>query len=81
MPNLSLNSKLYNKDVKIKAEARHPWSMPVIPATQEAEIRKSMVPSQPKQILHKTLSWKTHHKTGLVEWCKVQALSSDPNTE
>jgi hypothetical protein len=43
---------------------------PVILATQEAEIRKTMVQSQPRQIVHKTLSQKTHHKKGLVEWLK-----------
>jgi hypothetical protein len=32
------------------------WLTPVIPATQEAEIRRMMVPSQPSQIVHKTLS-------------------------
>jgi hypothetical protein len=32
--------------------------MPVIPATQEAEIRRIMVQDQPRQIVHKTLSQK-----------------------
>jgi hypothetical protein len=32
--------------------------MPVILATQEAEIRKIMVSSHPKQIVHKILSQK-----------------------
>jgi hypothetical protein len=36
--------------------------MPVILATQEAEIRRIVVRSQPGQILHKTLSQKTFHK-------------------
>jgi hypothetical protein len=36
--------------------------MPVILATQEAEIRRIMVQSQPGQIVHKTLSRKTLHK-------------------
>jgi hypothetical protein len=40
--------------------------MSVILATQEAEIRRTVVESQPRQILHKTL-----HKKGLVEWLKV----------
>jgi hypothetical protein len=35
-----------------------------------------MVQNQPEQILHETLS----QKTGLVEWLKVKALSSSPNT-
>jgi hypothetical protein len=37
---------------------RYQWLMPVIPATQEAEIRRSMVWSQPGQIVRETLSWK-----------------------
>jgi hypothetical protein len=47
--------------------------MPVILATQEAEIRKIVVPSQPGQILCKNRSQKTHppQKKGLVEWLKV----------
>jgi hypothetical protein len=46
--------------------------MPVILATQEAEIRRIAVQSQPRQIVRETLSQKkTHHKKGLVEWLKV----------
>jgi hypothetical protein len=49
--------------------------MPVILATQEAEIRRFAVPSQPGQIVHEILSRKTlhthrHKKVGLVEWLK-----------
>jgi hypothetical protein len=45
--------------------------MPVIPATQEAEIRRIVVRSQPRQIAHKTLFQKNiHHKKGLLEWLK-----------
>jgi hypothetical protein len=41
-------------------------------ATHEAEIRRIMVRSQPRQILLETLSLeKTHHKKGLMEWLKV----------
>jgi hypothetical protein len=43
--------------------------MPVILATQEAEIRRIAVQSQPRQIGHETLS----QKFGLVEWFKVSA--------
>jgi hypothetical protein len=32
------------------------WLMPVIPATQEAEIRRIIVRSNPRQIVSKTLS-------------------------
>jgi hypothetical protein len=45
--------------------------MPVILATQEAEIRRMAVSNQCRQIVHKTLSQKTLHKRGLVEWLKV----------
>jgi hypothetical protein len=58
--------------------------MPIILATQEAEIRRIAVGSQPGQIVHKTLAQKTLHKKkkrGLVEWLKVKALSSIPSTE
>jgi hypothetical protein len=37
-----------------------------------AEIRRIVVQSQPRQIVHETLSQKkNHHKKGLVEWFKV----------
>jgi hypothetical protein len=55
--------------------------MPVIPATQEAEIRRIEVQSQPRQIVCKTLSRKTlSQKIGLVEWLKVNTLNSSPST-
>jgi hypothetical protein len=38
------------------------WLTPVIPATQEAQIRRIVFQSQPGQIVHETLSWKLHHK-------------------
>jgi hypothetical protein len=47
------------------------WLRSVIPATQEADIRRFRVQSQPGQIVYKTLSQKTLHKKGLVEWLKV----------
>jgi hypothetical protein len=34
------------------------WLMPIILATQEAEIKRTQVWSQHRQIVHKTLSWK-----------------------
>jgi hypothetical protein len=52
--------------------------MPVILASQQANIRRIMVQSQPRQIVHKTLN--THHKKGLVEWLKVKALSLNSST-
>jgi hypothetical protein len=57
------------------------WLTPAILATQEAEIRKIVVQSQSGQIVHKTLSRKTLHKKGLVEWLEVKALSSSPSTK
>jgi hypothetical protein len=54
--------------------------MPVILTTQEAENRRIAVQGQLGQIVHETYLKKTLHKKGLVEWLKVQALSSDSST-
>jgi hypothetical protein len=43
----------------------------IILAIQEAEIRRIVIQSQPRQIVHENLSKKNHHKKGLVEWLKV----------
>jgi hypothetical protein len=54
--------------------ARRQWLTPVILATQEAEIRRISVRSQPRQIVCESLSQKkkkTLHKKGLVDWFKV----------
>jgi hypothetical protein len=47
--------------------------MPIILATQEAEIRRIVVQSQPGHIVCKTLSQKnpSQKKNGLVEWLKL----------
>jgi hypothetical protein len=45
--------------------AEHWWLTPIILATQEAEFRRIMVQSQPRQIVYKTLSQKTLYKKGL----------------
>jgi hypothetical protein len=67
--------------MKNRVLSRHLWFTPVIPATQKAEIRRIAVQSQPKQIIHETLSRKKpSQKIGLVEWLKVKALSSSPST-
>jgi hypothetical protein len=57
------------------------WLMPIILATQEADIRRIVVQSQPEQIVHETLSWKTLHKKGMVKWLKVWVLSSNMSSE
>jgi hypothetical protein len=44
--------------------------MPVILATQEAEIRRITVQSQHGQIVLEPYLEKTHHKRELVEWLK-----------
>jgi hypothetical protein len=53
--------------------------MPVILATQEAEIRRISVQSQPRQIVLESLTRKKKiTKIRLVEWLKGKALSSNP---
>jgi hypothetical protein len=48
------------------------WLTPVILATQEAEIRRIAVRSQPRQIVQETVSRKKPiTKKGTVEWFKV----------
>jgi hypothetical protein len=47
--------------IKTLSIARYWWLTPVILATQEAKIRRITVQSQPGQIVHETLSQKTHH--------------------
>jgi hypothetical protein len=52
-------------------QARRWWCTPVIPATQEAEIRRIVVQSQSGQVALETLSQKKKiTKAGLVEWLK-----------
>jgi hypothetical protein len=57
---------------KIKVGSQELVFTPIILATQEAEIRRITVLSQPRQIVHETLSQKKKKiKKGLVEWLKV----------
>jgi hypothetical protein len=48
--------------LKKKYTFGHLWLAPVMLATQEAEIRKISVQSQPRPKVHKTQSQKTLHK-------------------
>jgi hypothetical protein len=52
--------------------------MPVILATQETKIRRIMVRSQPRQIVHKTLSQKTHHKKRLGDGSRCRPWVQTP---
>jgi hypothetical protein len=54
-----LKSSLKSRNLKT---AGHRWLTPIILATQEAEIKRITVQSQPGQIVCETLSQKTLHK-------------------
>jgi hypothetical protein len=41
---------------KKKKKAEHPWYIPISLATWETQIRRIVVPDQPRQIVHKTPS-------------------------
>jgi hypothetical protein len=60
MTGVCQQAQLFKKVFKLKLGhlSRCQWLTPVIPATQEAEIRKSVVWSQPRQIVCQTLSQK-----------------------
>jgi hypothetical protein len=47
------------------------WLTPIILVTQEAEIRRIVVQSQPRQIVCETISKTSITIKGLVEWLKV----------
>jgi hypothetical protein len=40
--------------------------MPVISATQEAEVRRRVVQSQPRKVVQEILSLKTHHQKKVI---------------
>jgi hypothetical protein len=70
-------TKKKKKRKKKKKKAGHQWFTLVILATQESEIRRIAVQSQPNS---RELTWKKiHHNKGLVEWLKVKVLSSNPS--
>jgi hypothetical protein len=68
----SQNTKVIDALFENYFEARCQRLTLVILATQEAEIRRITVQSQPRQIVLKTVSRKylTQKKRGLVEWCR-----------
>jgi hypothetical protein len=54
--------------------------MLVITATQEAEISRILVQSQPGQIYHKTLTPNTHHKKGCTKKkCEKPNILPEPS--
>jgi hypothetical protein len=57
--------------------AEHLWLTPVIPATQEAQIRRTEVRSQPRQTVYKTLlrKYPTEKRAGRV----AQVVEPLPN--
>jgi hypothetical protein len=59
--------------VRLKKEKTNwcQWITPVILDTQEAEIRRIKVQSQPRANSSQDLSQKPHQKKGLVDWLKV----------
>jgi hypothetical protein len=71
--------------------ARRRWLTPIILVSQEADIRRIQVRSQPRQIVHETLSRNIQHKTagfvlGVAQVVKLlpskhKALSSNPSTK
>jgi hypothetical protein len=56
--------------LRSQAIAGYQWLTSIILATQEAEIRRIAVRNHPRKT-HETLSQKTLHKKGFVEWLKV----------
>jgi hypothetical protein len=52
---ISALGRLSQEDLEFQA-CGHRWLLPVILATQEAEIRRIVVGSQPGKIVYKTLS-------------------------
>jgi hypothetical protein len=66
------SSPTTTKKQKVSFNAGYQRLTLVILATREVEITRTAIPSQPRQIVYKTLSRKkTHHKKGLVEWFKM----------
>jgi hypothetical protein len=70
-----------NSCKNLKMLAGYWWLTPIILGTQKAVIRRISV-CQPRQIVCETLSQKTHHKKGLVEWleCRPWVQAPAPHT-
>jgi hypothetical protein len=49
------------------------WLTPAIPGTQEAEIGRIMVTTQPREIVSRSYLEKYPSQKGLAEWLKVKA--------
>jgi hypothetical protein len=64
-------NKVHKLSIKKQNMAGHLLLMPVIPVTQDTKIRRIKIQSQPRQIVHETLTQKSLHQKGLVEWLKV----------
>jgi hypothetical protein len=80
-----LSGESWNAYLKARG-ARYWWLTPVIPDTQEAEIRRIAVQSQPRPIVLETLSWRkpiqnrSSWVTQVVEHLLSETLSSNPST-
>jgi hypothetical protein len=57
--------------LKVQMVARHWWLMPVILATQEAELKRmAVVQTSPGKSFPRPYFKNIQHKTGLAEWLK-----------
>jgi hypothetical protein len=62
----SLRASVQSLQTLLVLTVRGQWLIPLILATQEAEIRRIEVPGQPEQTVHKTLSqWKKAGYSGM----------------
>jgi hypothetical protein len=73
--NINNSSKSSNfepsKYFKNVFSAKCQWLTPIILTTQEAEIRRIVVQSQPGEIVPETLSQKYLTQKGMMKWLKV----------
>jgi hypothetical protein len=66
--NSTIKNPFPNSTTYQKVQARCQWLTPIILATQEADIRRITVRSQP---FTRSYLEKAYHKKGLAEWLKV----------